>query len=159
MRVSAAKTERDRLEFIKERDGEQEMLRWAQQTLAIYVREAIDSSRFAPAIMELEAALCEHGREVNIVTVLDPELEEATRRKLVAEVERLTWCNESHAVSMDSLREERDGLRQTLANLLDAKRYGESYGMTAAYKRKLDAAWGAAREALARDPWTDECEG
>lgn len=69
MPVSAAKAENERLAFIEERDGEEAMLRWAEQTLAIYVRESCARGPYDAAIRDLWATLVNHGRQVQLVSV------------------------------------------------------------------------------------------
>jgi hypothetical protein len=49
--------ERERIDFMRERDGEEAAIKWAEQTRAIYFRTAIEHSPYIASIMELEKFL------------------------------------------------------------------------------------------------------
>ncbi len=62
--------ENSRLVFIMERDGEQAAEKFAEQTLALYVKDAIDKSVFESSIAELIRFLEEEcDKTVQIVCI------------------------------------------------------------------------------------------
>lgn len=62
-------SERDRLEFVERRDGREGMLRFAEQTLAVYVEESIKHSRFKESIEVCIEVLKEASKDVQIVAI------------------------------------------------------------------------------------------
>ena len=51
--------ERDRIDFVVQRDGMEAAVKWAEQTRSIYFRASVEQSRFGDSIDELEAFLKE----------------------------------------------------------------------------------------------------
>lgn len=61
--------ERQRLEFVEERDGSDAMLRFAEQTLAVYIDDSIRQGPHRESIAALIEVLEERGLRVAIVEV------------------------------------------------------------------------------------------
>jgi hypothetical protein len=49
--------ERDRINFMIERDGMEAAVKWAEQTRSIYFKASMEQSRFGDSIKELEVFL------------------------------------------------------------------------------------------------------
>jgi uncharacterized protein (DUF302 family) len=64
-------SERDRLDFVEKRDGRDGMLKFAEQTLAVYVVQSIKKGPYKDAIAELTEVLEEVGLTVFIADVRD----------------------------------------------------------------------------------------
>lgn len=47
-------TEKDRVDFVAKRDGKEAAMKFAQQTLDLYIKAAIDSSKYKESIDELQ---------------------------------------------------------------------------------------------------------
>lgn len=64
-------SERDRLSFIERRDGYDAMLKFAEQTLAVYILQSIKKGPYREAIEELVEELEEAGKKVTFGHVED----------------------------------------------------------------------------------------
>lgn len=61
--------EKERLEFVKERDGEEEMLKFAEQTLSIYVADSINRGPYEDSINAITEEFESHGYIVKFVVI------------------------------------------------------------------------------------------
>lgn len=66
-------TKIDRLDFVESRDGIKGMIRFAEQTLAVYVNDSIKRGPHGDSIRELTEELEAHGKRVQLVVVDDAE--------------------------------------------------------------------------------------
>jgi hypothetical protein len=57
-------SERDRLDFVEKRDGYDAMLKFAEQTLAVYVVQSVKKGPYREAVEELVDMLEEAGKKV-----------------------------------------------------------------------------------------------
>lgn len=61
--------EKDRLDFILKRDGREKMLKFAEQTLAIYIMDSIEKGPHKASIEKFIEVLEENGSAVRIMMV------------------------------------------------------------------------------------------
>ena len=61
--------ERERLDFVEKRDGKEAMLKFAEQTLNIYVCDAVEKSIYKDSVEELTKILKENGRIIRILVI------------------------------------------------------------------------------------------
>ena len=66
-------SEKERLDFVESRDGHDAMLKFAEQTLFVYVIDSIKRSIHKESIEECIEVLEKHGLKVDIVKVLKNE--------------------------------------------------------------------------------------
>jgi hypothetical protein len=64
-------SEKQRLDFVRERDGAAAMLKFAEQGLYAYVRASLERGPYAEAIAEYRSLLEQSGRRIRFVVVDD----------------------------------------------------------------------------------------
>ena len=69
-------TEEDRLKFVEERDGLEAAIKFAHQGIGIYVKAAIESSKYKDSIKEYTRFLNEHGYDKLDIIMTKKELKD-----------------------------------------------------------------------------------
>lgn len=58
--------EKDRLDFVEERDGLEAAIKFAQQNVCLYIKASIDQGHYKDSVDEYKKFLDKHGFEVQI---------------------------------------------------------------------------------------------
>ena len=69
--------EKDRLKFVEERDGLDAAILFAKQGMCVYIKAAMDSSRYKESLEEYSRFLRKHGYKPEIVINKDNNTKES----------------------------------------------------------------------------------